>query len=181
MCWLERLKQLPLLLVGTDINDKPMGCLERIFGQLRITIIHEFMPFAGAKYHFLFLGPTLDREKLVQLLTLELRKPTHYIEEKPDLWHYFWKSPCTNIPETPYHRKVGRKRIHQICQERGLTENEERIVDQYLIAHQILMSREMSRVRKEPIPVEYRRLKIPLERRRIVVEAYTRVILESGL
>ena len=173
MSWKERLEKLPLIFGGIVIE--PNEWIEEFYGSTKFVAVHKYVPLVGATYHFSMSGPINDRGKFITELIAELGTPHDIDTENPQLWHYFWKSPCTDIPETLYHRNVGRERIHEICQEHDLNHEEERSVDEFLAVHQILMYGD----KEDKIFIQYGLLQLTLERRQIIIDAYVQVVVES--
>ncbi|GAG80694.1 unnamed protein product [marine sediment metagenome] len=172
MSWKEQLEKLPLVLGGKPLADDE--CIEGSYGNGEFTASHEYAPPMGATYHFSFSGSVKDREKLIAELIAELGIPHTIDAEDPQLWHYFWKSPSNEIPETEVHKTLGRERIHQICQQHGLVQEDERIIDEILAVYRILMFR----VKERAIFVAHRLKDMKQSRKSLVLKAIGKIIRE---
>lgn len=144
MGWKERLEKLPLILGGLGVEADQ--CIEEMFGDAKLIAAHEYVPGIGAAYHFSFSGLLSDRKRLIEGLNAELGAPHSLDCARDEIWHYFWKSPSEEIPETLVHETLTRQRIREICQEHGLTLEEERIIDELLAVFRIFIGRTAARI-----------------------------------
>jgi len=131
--WKERLDKLPVhLTIITEGGIKSSYCIEGQLRDARYIGSRDWLPSAGVKYHLSFSGSIRGREKLIEQISAELGKPESLDRLRPNLWHYYWPTDSTEIPETKVHETLGRQRIREICQSYGLSSEDERIIDDLL-------------------------------------------------
>jgi len=130
----ERIGKLPLVL-GFDLG--PDECIEEMYDDAKVIATHTYVAGIGMAYHCSFSGSMADRLKLINEVTKELGLPIMGLTRNPKIWHFFWPSSSEEVPESDAHKRLGRGQIHAICQQFGLTKEEERTVDIILAITQV--------------------------------------------
>jgi len=121
--------------VGFDLA--PDECIEEMQGEAKIIATHTCVAGIGLAYHCSFSGPMDERLNLINEARKELGLPIMVLSRNPKIWHFFWRSLSEDVPESDAHKRLGRGRIHAICQQSGLTKEEERTVDIVLAITQV--------------------------------------------
>jgi len=168
--WKERLEKLPLILAGVAEDNQ---CFEEEREGVQITATHEFMPFQGAVYCIsLFGGEVKVREIIARELISDLGPALFDDITNPKIWFYIWESPVKEIPETLVHQRLGREKIKEICQQFGLSENEEEIIDEIIAVFAIFMRNTEKRIQF----VEWRLNDLKNERKEAIISALLEIM-----
>jgi len=134
MDWLTKLLQLPVIIETAESYQNPENFIKEYIGSVCVIASHIYLPIAGAVFQILIKGPAEERLHVLDEINCQLKDPLDPPPQDPKniYWKFLWRSPCKEIPETKFHRVVGRDVIREICQKQGLDERLEKLVDECL-------------------------------------------------